>query len=136
MRRRRNRRGDRGTGVKLAIIAGPASVGKTAVVRQIIREFRESSNPAYVKIDVVRAFEDEELREEFGIPTRKVCNSGDLCPDHAGIMVLQDAISWAQNLGSGLLIIESAGLCLSMHLQPPSHSVSLFFRQSREATHL
>jgi Ni2+-binding GTPase involved in maturation of urease and hydrogenase len=81
--------------VKLAIIAGPASVGKTAVVRQIIREFRESSNPAYVKIDVVRAFEDEELREEFGIPTRKVY-SGDLCPD----------------LGSGLLIIESAGLCL------------------------
>jgi len=97
--------------VKLAIIAGPASVGKTAVVRQIIREFRESSNPAYVKIDVVRAFEDEELREEFGIPTRKVY-SGDLCPDHAGIMVLQDAILWAQNLGSGLLIIESAGLCL------------------------
>jgi Ni2+-binding GTPase involved in maturation of urease and hydrogenase len=77
--------------VKLAIIAGPASVGKTAVVRQIIREFRESSNPAYVKIDVVRAFEDEELREEFGIPTRKVY-SGDLCPDHAGIMVLQDAL--------------------------------------------
>ena len=97
--------------MKLAIIAGPASVGKTAVVRQIIREFHESSNPAYVKIDVVRAFEDEELREEFGIPTRKVY-SGDLCPDHAGIMVLQDAISWAQNLGSGLLIIESAGLCL------------------------
>ena len=97
--------------MKLAIIAGPASVGKTAVVRQIIREFRESSSLTYLKIDVVRAFEDEELKQEFGIPTRKVY-SGDLCPDHAGIMVLRDAISWAQNLGSGLLIVESAGLCL------------------------
>jgi len=97
--------------MKLAIIAGPASVGKTAVARHIIREFRDSSNPAYVKIDVVRAFEDEELQEEFGIATRKVC-SGDLCPDHTGIMVLQDAISWARDLESDLLIVESAGLCL------------------------
>lgn len=97
--------------MKLVIVAGPASVGKTAVVRQIIREFRDQRDPAYVKIDVVRAFEDEELKEEFGIPTRKMY-SGDLCPDHTGIMVLQDAISWAQNVGSGLLIVESAGLCL------------------------
>ena len=29
-----------------------------------------------------------------------------------GIMVLKDAISWARNLHSDLLIIESAGLCL------------------------
>jgi Ni2+-binding GTPase involved in maturation of urease and hydrogenase len=64
-----------------------------------------------MKIDVVRAFEDEELKEEFGISTKKVY-SGDLCPDHMGIMVLKDAISWAQNLHSDLLIIESAGLCL------------------------
>jgi len=64
-----------------------------------------------MKIDVVRAFEDEELKEEFGIPTKKVY-SGDLCPDHMGIMVLKDAIFWAQNLHSDLLIIESAGLCL------------------------
>ena len=29
-----------------------------------------------------------------------------------GIMVLQDAITWARRLDAGLLIIESAGLCL------------------------
>jgi Ni2+-binding GTPase involved in maturation of urease and hydrogenase len=97
--------------VKLVIVAGPASVGKTAVIRQIIREFRQHGTLVYMKIDVVRAFEDEELREEFGISTKKVY-SGDLCPDHMGIMVLKDAISWAQNLHSDLLIIESAGLCL------------------------
>lgn len=97
--------------MKLVIVAGPASVGKTAVIRQIIREFRQHGTPVYMKIDVVRAFEDEELKEEFGISTKKVY-SGDLCPDHMGIMVLKDAISWAQNLHSDLLIIESAGLCL------------------------
>ena len=71
----------------------------------------KSDKPAYLKIDVVKAFEDEELREEFGIPTRKVY-SGDLCPDHMGIMVLKDAITWAEELKAGMLIIESAGLCL------------------------
>ncbi|MGZ4847046.1 MAG: GTP-binding protein [Halobacteriota archaeon] len=97
--------------MKLILVAGPASVGKTAVIRQIIKEFQHGSNPAYLKIDVVRAFEDEELREEFGIATRKV-HSGDLCPDHTGIMVLKDALSWEEGLGSDLLIVESAGLCL------------------------
>lgn len=97
--------------MKLILVAGPASVGKTAVIRQIIKEFQSESSPAYLKIDVVRAFEDEELREEFGIATRKV-HSGDLCPDHTGIMVLKDALLWAEGLGSELLIVESAGLCL------------------------
>jgi Ni2+-binding GTPase involved in maturation of urease and hydrogenase len=97
--------------MKLLIVAGPPSAGKTAVIRQVIREFREKLAPAFLKIDVVRAFEDEELREEFGIPARKVY-SGDLCPDHTGIMVLQDAIRWAEEQGAGLLVIESAGLCL------------------------
>jgi Ni2+-binding GTPase involved in maturation of urease and hydrogenase len=97
--------------MKLIIVAGPPSAGKTAVIRQIIRKFNKTDKPAYLKIDVVRAFEDEELREEFGIPARKVY-SGDLCPDHMGIMILQDAITWAEGLRAGMLIIESAGLCL------------------------
>ena len=97
--------------MRLVIVAGPPSAGKTAVIRQIIRKFVKTDTPAYLKIDVVKAFEDEELREEFGIPTRKVY-SGDLCPDHMGIMVLRDAITWAEGIGAGMLIIESAGLCL------------------------
>lgn len=97
--------------MKLVIVAGPPSAGKTAVIRQIIKKFNKTDRPAYLKIDVVRAFEDEELREEFGIPTKKVY-SGDLCPDHMGIMVLRDAISWAEGLAAGMLIVESAGLCL------------------------
>ena len=97
--------------MKLVVVAGPPSVGKTAVVRNIIRELKSESTPSYLKIDVVRAFEDEELREEFGIPTRKVY-SGDLCPDHMGILILADALAWAESVNSDLLIVESAGLCL------------------------
>ena len=97
--------------MKLLIVAGPPSVGKTSVIRQIIKEYLPSQKISYLKIDVVRAFEDEELAEEFGIPTRKVY-SGDVCPDHMGILILRDAISWAEEIKSNLLIIESAGLCL------------------------
>jgi len=97
--------------MKLIIFAGPPSAGKTAVIRQIIRQLAGEYAIAFLKIDVVRAFEDEELSAEFGIPTRKVY-SGDVCPDHTGILVLRDAISWAEDLGAGILIVESAGLCL------------------------
>lgn len=93
------------------VVAGPPSAGKTAVIRQMIRHLSESEKVAYLKIDVVQAFEDEELREEFGIPTRKVY-SGDMCPDHMGIMVIQDAVQWAESEGASVLIYESAGLCL------------------------
>jgi Ni2+-binding GTPase involved in maturation of urease and hydrogenase len=97
--------------MKLLIIAGPPSAGKTAVTRQIIRHFLGKKQCAFLKIDVVRAFEDEELRAEFGIPARKIY-SGDLCPDHTGVMVLKDALVWAEGLGTDIFIIESAGLCL------------------------
>lgn len=97
--------------MKLLIFAGPPSAGKTAVIRQIIRQLAGEFPVAFLKIDVVRAFEDEELAAEFGIPARKVY-SGDVCPDHTGILVLRDAISWADDLGAGILVVESAGLCL------------------------
>jgi len=96
--------------MKLVIIAGPPSAGKTAVTRQIIRIHPELKS-AYLKIDVVCATEDEEIRNEFHIPAKKVY-SGDLCPDHAGIMILDEAIEWAMKEGADMLIVESAGLCL------------------------
>lgn len=97
--------------MKLLMIAGPPSAGKTAVVKQIIKNLNDSLKIAFLKIDVVKAFEDIELREEFGILTQKIY-SGDLCPDHAGVMVLADTIDWAMNNNADLLIVESAGLCL------------------------
>ncbi|MBN2734408.1 MAG: cobalamin biosynthesis protein [Methanomicrobiaceae archaeon] len=97
--------------MKLLIIAGPPSAGKTAVVRQIISRFNPVSRCAYLKIDVVRAFEDKELYDEFKIPTKKIY-SGDVCPDHVGILVMKDAVNWAEDNNADILIVESAGLCL------------------------
>jgi Ni2+-binding GTPase involved in maturation of urease and hydrogenase len=96
--------------MRLIIVAGPPSTGKTAVIRQIIGSMKDSRF-AYLKIDVVTASEDEEIAAEFGIPTKKVY-SGDLCPDHAGIMIMDDAINWAKTENADFLIVESAGLCL------------------------
>ncbi|ABZ83165.1 cobalamin biosynthesis protein [Heliobacterium undosum] len=97
--------------MKLLVIAGPPSAGKTALTKQIVRRFKDEMKIAYLKIDVVKAFEDIELQREFNILTKKVY-SGDLCPDHAGVMVLGDAIEWAEKNEADLFIVESAGLCL------------------------
>jgi len=97
--------------MKLIIIAGPPSAGKTTVIKQIIRHYLPDARISYLKIDVVRAFEDAELAEEFHIPTKKVY-SGDVCPDHVGILILKDAINWARGDGADYLLVESAGLCL------------------------
>ena len=66
---------------------------------------------AFLKIDVQYADEDELLAKEFGIPTRKVY-SGELCPDHCNVMVLGDALHWAEDAGCDVLLVETAGLCL------------------------
>lgn len=97
--------------MKLVIIAGPPSAGKTALIKQIVSNLRNTMRIAFLKIDVVKAYEDIELENEFGILTKKIY-SGDLCPDHAGVMVLGDAIEWAAANKADLFIVESAGLCL------------------------
>lgn len=96
---------------RLITVAGPPSAGKTAVVRQILKNLIPESKVAYLKIDVVQAWEDEELAREFQIPTKKVY-SGDMCPDHTGILVLRDAVEWADSVDADYFIYESAGLCL------------------------
>ncbi|MDQ7821821.1 MAG: GTP-binding protein [Candidatus Eremiobacteraeota bacterium] len=98
--------------MKLAIFAGPATVGKTAVMKHLIRKLKaEGRSSAYLKVDVQYAEEDEEIARDYGIPTRKVY-SGELCPDHCNVMVLGDAIKWAEGLGCAILLVETAGLCL------------------------
>lgn len=98
--------------MKLAICAGPATTGKTSVLRHTIRKLQTAGDHvAFLKIDVQYAEEDEILAREFGIPTRKIY-SGELCPDHCNVMVLGDAIQWAQQSGANILLVETAGLCL------------------------
>jgi Ni2+-binding GTPase involved in maturation of urease and hydrogenase len=98
--------------VKLAICAGPATTGKTSVLRHVIRRLQAAGQGvAFLKIDVQFAEEDEELAREFGIPTRKVY-SGELCPDHCSVMVLGEALQWAERQRAEYLLVETAGLCL------------------------
>jgi len=98
--------------MKLLICAGPATTGKTAVLRHMIRKLlAKNLTPAFLKIDVQYAEEDEILAKEFGIPTKKVY-SGELCPDHCNVMVLGDALRWGSAQGCHVLMVETAGLCL------------------------
>ena len=98
--------------MKLAICAGPATSGKTAVLRHVVRRLQASGHPvAYLKIDVQFAEEDEQFAREFGIPTKKVY-SGELCPDHCSVMVLGEALEWAERRACEILLVETAGLCL------------------------
>ncbi len=98
--------------MKAAIFAGPPTSGKTTVIKQVIKKLQqEKLKVSYLKIDVQFADEDTIIRQEFGIPTKKVY-SGDLCPDHCNVIVLGDAIKWAVNESSDILIVETAGLCL------------------------
>lgn len=97
--------------MKLIMCAGPPTSGKTTVLRHVVRRLlKKGRRLAYLKVDVQFADEDELFRSEFGIPARKVY-SGELCPDHASVLVLGDAVKWAEEQGADL-IVETAGLCL------------------------
>lgn len=98
--------------MRVAICAGPATTGKTSVLRHITRKLIEAGHkPAFLKIDVQFAEEDQQFIQEFEIPARKVY-SGELCPDHCNVMVLGDAIQWAGRNRCDVLLVETAGLCL------------------------
>lgn len=98
--------------MKLIIFAGPPTCGKTTVIRQVIkRVLAKNLKPSFIKIDVLFADEDETIAKDYGIPTRKIY-SGELCPDHCNVVVLDEAVEWAEKQGSDFLFVETAGLCL------------------------
>jgi Ni2+-binding GTPase involved in maturation of urease and hydrogenase len=98
--------------MKVVICAGPPTSGKTTVLKQLIKKLiAKGHRPAFLKIDVQFAEEDELFAKEFNIPTKKTY-SGELCPDHCNVMVLGDAIEWAEREKADYFIVETAGLCL------------------------
>jgi Ni2+-binding GTPase involved in maturation of urease and hydrogenase len=98
--------------MRVAICAGPATTGKTSVLRHATRKLLHAGQKvAFLKLDVQYADEDELLAKEFDIPTKKVY-SGELCPDHCNVMVLGDGLHWAEQNGCNVLLVETAGLCL------------------------
>ncbi|NMC00036.1 MAG: cobalamin biosynthesis protein [Thermoanaerobaculaceae bacterium] len=98
--------------MKVIICAGPPTSGKTTVLKQTLKKLLQKGRKvAYFKIDVQFANEDEEFKKELKIPASKVY-SGDLCPDHCNVIVMGDAMKWAEKKGSEILAVETAGLCL------------------------
>ncbi len=98
--------------MKVLICAGPPTSGKTTVLKQVVKKFKdEGKRLAYIKIDVQFTEEDEIFKKQFGIPTKKVY-SGELCPDHCNVMIMGDAIHWAMENKTDILFVETAGLCL------------------------
>lgn len=97
--------------MKLLLVGGPPAVGKTTVIQRIIEKRHKKYKIAYLKMDVVSAYEENLMKEKYGIKAKTVY-AGDLCPDHAEVMILKDVIKWANEEKADLLIIESAGLCL------------------------
>ena len=98
--------------MKTVICAGTSTTGKTSVLRHVIKKLSDNKRKSsYLKIDVQYAEEGDLLRKEFSIPTKTVY-SGELCPDHCNVMVLSDAVSWAEKNNTDFLIVETAGLCL------------------------
>lgn len=97
--------------MKLLLVGGPPSTGKTTAIRRIIEHRKDKYKIAYIKMDVIKASEENLMKNEYNIDAKTVY-AGDLCPDHAEVNVLIDAIKWAKSVNAELLIIESAGLCL------------------------
>jgi Ni2+-binding GTPase involved in maturation of urease and hydrogenase len=98
--------------MKLVIFAGPPTCGKTTVIRQVIKRMKAKDiKTSFIKIDVLYADDDIVIEKEFGIPVKKVY-SGELCPDHCNVVVLDEAVEWAEKMGAEYLLVETAGLCL------------------------
>ena len=98
--------------MKLIICAGPPTGGKTTVLKQVSRKLLASGHRlAYLKEDVQFADEDGMFRDELGIPARTTF-TGEIFPDHCHVLVLKDAIAWAEQQQADIFIVETAGLCL------------------------
>jgi len=97
--------------VKIAVVAGPPSVGKTAVLLHTIPHL--TTNPrevAIVKFDCLKT-RDDYIYRNAGFPT-VVGLSQNVCPDHYLVINLEPVFHWAQQHHAQYLLIETAGLCL------------------------
>lgn len=96
--------------MRLVTVAGPPSSGKTAVtIKTLSSLMREGSRVGVVKFDSLST-QDQSLYEKQGIPVTTGI-SGNLCPDHFFVSNAEDCLTWGEESGFDLLVIESAGLC-------------------------
>ena len=95
---------------KIVLFSGSSAVGKTAVLLWVIDCLRlQGMHPAVCKIDCVSG-EDEAVFEKAGVPVVAGI-SADICPDHYLVSNIPEIWSWADEVGSDVLLVETAGLC-------------------------
>ncbi len=96
--------------MKLIVVSGPPSSGKTGVIIKTIKHLQERDQRCgVVKFDCLYTDDDLEYQRE-GIPVKKGL-SGSLCPDHYFVSNIEEVVQWGIAEGLSILITESAGLC-------------------------
>lgn len=95
---------------KVLLFCGAAAVGKTSVIKHLIKNMkRYDKNVSVCKVDCLYT-EDGDIYEKLGV-NYSVGLSKDICPDHYLVSNLQELIEWSNKNSSEYLIIETAGLC-------------------------
>ena len=97
--------------MKMVVVAGTPGSGKTSVLIHAVKDLiRRGAKPALVKIDCM--WTEDDLRfKRLGLPVA-VGLSKDMCPDHYAIYNVDEMLNWAAAQGAGILLNETAGLCL------------------------
>lgn len=105
--------------MKIITIAGAPSSGKTSVALHTLRHLLAAGvKAAAVKFDALSTVDHQIYRQKLGIPA--ISGLSDyVCPDHYYVSNLEEVLDWANEQGSDLLIIETAGLCFrcAPHIQ-------------------
>ncbi|MFG1391622.1 GTP-binding protein [Xanthobacter agilis] len=96
--------------MRVITVAGPPSVGKTAVVVKTAAHLAAAGlRVGVVKFDSLST-QDKATYARAGLDV-SVGLAGNVCPDHFFVSNIDDCLTWARARGHDTLVAESAGLC-------------------------